>query len=146
MKQSILKSIVVLVTGALAGCATIVSGPSQTLPVSSDPGGAEIIIYDEHGVEVFKGETPTKVVLNKSDGGYFDSKAYVVEISKPGYATQSIPVQAEANGWYIAGNLIFGGLIGWLIVDPVTGSMYTLDPEDIETPFSEQVAHNNKAT
>ena len=27
----------------------------------------------------------------------------------------------------IAGNLFFGGLVGWLIVDPLTGAMWTLD-------------------
>lgn len=30
------------------------------------------------------------------------------------------------DGWYI-GNLLFGGLIGMLIVDPATGAMYKLD-------------------
>jgi len=30
------------------------------------------------------------------------------------------------DGWYIAGNLLFGGLIGYFIVDPATGAMWTL--------------------
>ncbi len=34
------------------------------------------------------------------------------------------------NGWYIA-NIIFGGLIGLLIIDPATGAMYTLSPKDV---------------
>lgn len=35
------------------------------------------------------------------------------------------------NGWYLAGNILLGGLIGWIIVDPITGGMWTLSPEEI---------------
>ncbi|WP_321436341.1 hypothetical protein [uncultured Bacteroides sp.] len=45
-----------------------------------------------------------------------------------GYETKSIPVKCNLNGWYF-GNLIFGGLIGILIVDPATGAMYRLERE-----------------
>ncbi|MDY5520178.1 hypothetical protein, partial [Campylobacter lanienae] len=31
-----------------------------------------------------------------------------------------------------AGNFIFGGLLGWLIVDPATGAMWNLKPEHNE--------------
>jgi len=41
-------------------------------------------------------------------------------------------VQGEVNGWYF-GNVIFGGLIGLLAVDPATGAMYTLKPKEIST-------------
>lgn len=34
------------------------------------------------------------------------------------------------NGWYI-GNLLFGGIIGLLIVDPATGAMWTLIPRKL---------------
>lgn len=39
------------------------------------------------------------------------------------------------SGWYF-GNLVFGGLIGMLIVDPLTGAMYNLKPEKIEQPLT----------
>ena len=29
------------------------------------------------------------------------------------------------DGWYI-GNIVFGGLIGWLVVDPASGAMWKL--------------------
>jgi hypothetical protein len=45
-------------------------------------------------------------------------------------------VTASPNGWYIAGNPIFGGLIGWFIVDPFNGKMYALEPEKIETALT----------
>lgn len=34
------------------------------------------------------------------------------------------------DGWYF-GNILFGGLIGFLIVDPATGAMYTLKPDTL---------------
>lgn len=33
--------------------------------------------------------------------------------------------------WFgIAGNFLFGGFIGWLIVDPATGGMWALSAKD----------------
>src|SRR5436305_14092712 len=40
-------------------------------------------------------------------------------------------VHATINGWYF-GNLAFGGVIGMLVVDPLTGAMYTLEPDQID--------------
>jgi hypothetical protein len=42
---------------------------------------------------------------------------------------------------------LFGGLIGMLIVDPLTGAMYNLAPEKIEQPLSAsqaQLIHSGK--
>ena len=40
----------------------------------------------------------------------------------------SFNIKPTPNGWYLAGNFIFGGLLGWLIVDPATGAMWNLKP------------------
>ncbi|MGE5470818.1 MAG: hypothetical protein ACM3X0_08490 [Bacteroidota bacterium] len=131
----------------LGGCATIMGSPTQTVPISSTPSEAKIMVKDEAGVEVFSGQTPTSVTLNKSTGRYFGGKTFTVTISKPGFKTQSIPVVASPNGWYIGGNIIFGGLIGWLIVDPLNGNMYSLSPEAIASSMpGSDTAHNNRAT
>jgi hypothetical protein len=55
-------------------------------------------------------------------------------------------VTSHPNGWYIAGNLVFGGLIGWFIVDPFNGAMYNLSPETIDAPLPAKTSHNNTAT
>jgi hypothetical protein len=34
-------------------------------------------------------------------------------------------VDSELSGWYF-GNLLFGGIIGLAIVDPISGKMWTL--------------------
>ena len=131
----------------LSGCATIVGSPTSTVPISSTPSDASIVITDERGQEVFKGTTPTSVTLNKSSGNYWGGKSYVVKITKEGFAPQSIPITSSANGWYIAGNLVFGGLIGWFIVDPLNGGMYTLSPDTISASLggAAKSTHNNSA-
>lgn len=137
--------VAILITILTTGCATIVGDKTQLMPISSAPSDASIVITDEKGLEIFKGLTPTSVVLQKSDGSYFGKKNFTIKISKEGYSTQLIPVTASANGWYIGGNLLFGGLIGYLIVDPFNGAMYTLSPEQVSASLGDKVAHNNNA-
>lgn len=135
-----------LVSAALIGCATILGNPTHVMPISSTPSEATVLITDEKGVQILKGATPTSVTLMKSDGSYWGKKSYTVQISKAGFETQTIPVTASANGWYIGGNLIFGGLIGWFIVDPLNGDMYNLSPENITATLSTtKTSHNNTA-
>ena len=62
--------------------------------------------------------------------GFFKPAGYEVAFSKEGFQTKKIQVTASVNGWYI-GNIIFGGLLGLLIIDPATGAMYTLSPKDV---------------
>lgn len=126
-----------------ASCATIVGNKTHLMPINSTPDSADILITDEKGVEVFKGQTPTTVTLQKSDGSYWGGKKYAVNISKDGFDPQTIAVTSSANGWYIAGNLVFGGLIGWFIVDPFNGGMYNLTPEQITAAMGEKSAYNN---
>lgn len=130
----------------LSGCATIVGDKTQVIPITSSPSDATVLITDEKGVEVFKGNTPTSVVLKKSDGSYWGKKRYVLQIAKKGYEKQSIPIVASANGWYMFGNLVFGGLIGWFIVDPYNGAMYSLSPEQVSSHLGEKTAENYHLT
>jgi hypothetical protein len=146
MNKKVLKAVVFSLSVAVAGCATIVGSPLHVMPINSTPSEATLLITDEKGVEIFKGATPTSVTLQKSNGSYWGKKSYTVKISKDGYDTQTISVTARANGWYIGGNIIFGGLIGWFIVDPLNGHMYNLSPENITVTLSGKTSHNNIAT
>lgn len=127
----------------LGACATIVGDKTQLIPISSTPNGANVVIIDEKGSKVFSGVTPTTVTLQKSDGTYWGGKDYKVKISKDGYNEQTIPIISSPNGWYIAGNLVFGGLIGWFIIDPLNGGMYTLTPEQVSAALGNNSAYNN---
>jgi hypothetical protein len=133
---------------AMTGCATIVGDANQTIPIASTPAGATIVIKDEAGEEVFKGTTPTEVTLKKHNGHYFGGKSFTVAIAKDGFQKQEIRIESHVNGWYIGGNLVFGGLIGYLAVDPFNGGMYTLSPETVSAtlPAGVKAAHNNTST
>ena len=112
----------------VSGCATIVGNSTQVMPINSQPGNASVIMTDETGNRVFSGKTPTSVILQKSDGGYFGGKEYTVIVSKSGYYAQAFSIRSTPNGWYLAGNLASGGL-GWFIFAPLSGNMYTLSPQ-----------------
>src|SRR5687768_15039260 len=139
---------VLFASTVLAGCATIMGNSAhETLNVRSAPDQATIVILDESGTKIFEGKTPTSLPLEKKKG-YFSGKKYSVNIKKEGFAEQNVTVDTKVNGWYVAGNLLFGGVIGWLIVDPATGAMWTLDKNEInvtlEAPKQGGVAEPGK--
>ena len=139
-------SIFVMMAALLQGCATIIGEPTQVLPIISTPEGASVVITDETGTQVFKGTTPTTVTLEKSDGSYWGGKSFSVTILKEGYEPMVVPVKASPNGWYMAGNLIFGGLIGWFVVDPLNGDMYTLSAKEIDASLQKLSAASTVTT
>lgn len=134
----------IAMTAVLSGCATVMGSPTQTVPISSTPSDARVLITDEAGTQVFAGQTPTSVTLNKSTGRYWGGKSFTVTISKPGFKTQTIPLTTSPNGWYIAGNFIFGGLIGWFAIDPFSGNMYTLTPGAVASALPTPTAQNGR--
>lgn len=109
--------------------------------INSRPGGAEITITDEAGNHVYSGKTPTTVKL-KTKRGYFKGKDYTVTFKKSGYDSHSAVISRKTDGWYIYGNLLFGGLVGWLIIDPVTGAMWKLE-KDVSVTLRSQKSSLN---
>ena len=130
----------------LTGCASIVGETDQPVTINSSPDDAEVTITDETSQKVHTGRTPTTVQLAKSDGSYFGGKTYTVNIDKAGFESRDVRIESKANGWYIGGNLIFGGLIGWLVVDPLTGAMYNLKPDSVNATLGDQVSTTEDGT
>ena len=125
----------------ISGCASIVSNSQYPVTINSHPSGAEIQIVDETGKVFLKAETPTTVTL-AAGNGYFKGKDYTITFIKEGYSSHSASIERGVDGWYLAGNLLFGGLIGWFIVDPATGAMWKL-PKEITADLSPQQASLN---
>src|SRR5262245_56317921 len=126
-----------------SGCATIVSRSTQTMTVTSVPEGATVSITNKSGVAVNSSNTPSTVTLKKGRG-YFKPETYTLNFSKEGYKPIDITVRGEVNGWYF-GNVIFGGLIGLLAVDPATGAMFTLRPKEVAATLDAlKVARNGR--
>lgn len=109
----------------LSSCATIMSENEYSVSIQSEPSGAEYAIVNRAGATIKQGITPDKVSL-KSSAGFFKGEKYKITFSKAGYATQVYELKSTVSGWYIGGNLVFGGFLGWLVIDPATGKMFNL--------------------
>jgi len=114
----------------LAGCASIVSKSEYPVSITSNPTGADFVVKRANGLPIASGVTPATITLGASDG-YFKPAKYTVEFRRKGVA-QSVPLTAKIDGWYF-GNILLGGIIGLLIVDPATGAMWTLNDTAIAT-------------
>lgn len=117
--------ITIALAGQMCGCATIVSDDEYPVGFSSDPQGAHVLITDENDQQVHRGETPFSVSLVAGDG-YFDAMDYTARFEKPCYKSEEVAIESNLDEWYW-GNLVFGGLLGFLIIDPATGDMWELD-------------------
>jgi hypothetical protein len=120
------KFILLILASLLSSCASIVSKSNYDVSVTSSPSEAKFSITKSDGVVVHSGRTPAIVSL-ASGNGYFSKAHYVFKFEKNGYETKTHTLSPSINGWYW-GNILFGvgGLIGLLIVDPITGAMYKL--------------------
>lgn len=108
------------------GCASIICSSEKTVNIDSSPTGADFDIKDPSGKVIIKDVTPTNVTL-KRGRGWFQSGDYTISFEKEGYQNLTTNVnQGLETGWYIGGNIVFGGLIGLVIVDPLTGAMWNI--------------------
>ena len=127
------KSVLALSTAVLfSSCASIVSKSEYPVTLTSAPTGAKVTVK-KNGISVYQGLTPSIVTLSASNG-FFQPAKYQVEFTKNGAPTQTIPLTANIDGWYF-GNILFGGLIGMLIVDPATGAMWKL-PQNVNVSLT----------
>ena len=51
-------------------------------------------------------------------------------VAESGSEKQEIQLNSGVNGAYVVGNFFLGGFIGWVIVDPVSGAMWTIKTPD----------------
>lgn len=114
----------------LSSCATIFTGSSKKVSFSSTPDSAKLVITNINGETIFEGYTPAIVKL-KAGGGYFKNQNYTVNFTKDGYDPVVKHITSSLNGWYF-GNILIGGLIGMVFVDPATGAMYKIDTEAMD--------------
>lgn len=111
---------------SVIGCAAIIHGSMQKVPISSSPAGALVTVNGQQTT------TPGVLTLKRNQ------KEYTLVFEKQGYKTVQVKLIRSVDGW-IWGNIIFGGLIG-LAVDFGTGSAYKLNPEAINVVLAEKGA------
>jgi len=121
------------------GCASIIKGTRQNVSVFAVPAGSRVTIYDDSGSIISTQQAPCTVSL-KRGSGYFSAGQYRVQVEKEGYAPTVITISGSLNGWYVIGNFFIGGLIGWLVVDPLTGGMWDLHPKTVNANLAKQTS------
>lgn len=141
MKKSI--AILAVTIAALSGCSSIISKNDYPVSINSSPDGASFVITNKAGQKVHSGNTPSTITLSSS-AGYFKGEAYTVTLNKDGYGSKEYTINSSIDGWYF-GNILLGGLIGMLIVDPATGAMYNL-PERVDVSLDVQSSAINSDT
>ncbi len=109
--------VLALVVSLTSGCASILKGTTQTIPINSDPPEADILVDGN-----FVGVTPLDVEMQRK-------RDHLVTIQKDDYRTGTVAVVKNIGG-AVWGNILAGGVIGWG-VDAATGAQYNLAPETI---------------
>jgi hypothetical protein len=139
MKLSITGAVAALTLG---GCASIMQGGTQPVTIKSVPDGAVVSVVNRNGDKIHTGTAPVTLTLNRG-AGYFKPETYTIVVTKDGFDRKEMTITGTLSGWYI-GNILFGGLIGMLAVDPVTGAMYTL-PDDVTATLQGSPAKTTQA-
>ena len=138
VRSLILFSALVIPLTLMSGCASIVHGGPRSVPVASNPPGASVVIFDRDGKEISRQTTPFVASLPMKYR-YFSPQRYRLVFEMQGYQKSEVELRPSMSGWYW-GNLAFGGLLGMLVVDPLTGAMYNLAPNKVEQNLSRTTA------
>lgn len=109
--------IVVIILPLISGCATVVHGTLQKIPVTSEPSNADVSV---DGTKTY--HTPVILELERR-------KDHLIKITKKGFKPVAIKLIHSLSG-VILGNVFTGGPIGWGI-DALTGAQYKLTPENV---------------
>jgi PEGA domain len=136
VKKSLHCAVVLGLAGAsvlAGGCASIVHSGNRAISINTDPPGATASIRKAGGSledVVIVQKTPCTVSLDPKKS-YFRGQTYTLRLEMPGYQTTEVELTPKMSGWYW-GNLLIGGLIGMLAVDPATGAMWNIEPDKID--------------
>ncbi|OGT48019.1 MAG: hypothetical protein A3E82_04485 [Gammaproteobacteria bacterium RIFCSPHIGHO2_12_FULL_38_11] len=116
MKKLIMTIALVSSVSLLSGCASIVDGTSQKVAVQTPPvNGAQCVLENNKGKWIVNG-TPGSVTVHRSE------QAMAVTCQKRGYLKDVKTFESRTKPM-LAGNIIFGGLIGGAI-DAGDGAAY----------------------
>lgn len=119
--KTILKTLLFSSVLLLSSCATIISGSRQKVEIASEPTSATVYIN-----EIELGKAPVQIKLKRNQN-------YELTLKLEGYKTYETKLEKRFNAWYL-GNVLLGGVVGF-VIDPVTGAMFKLKPEEINGTF-----------
>jgi hypothetical protein len=103
------------------GCATVMTGKYQTIPVTSEPPGVK--------VRADTGET----IITPGNFHLIRNQEHTLVAEYPDYESQQLRLHNKAQGW-VWGNILLGGVVG-LIVDCASGASDELIPKEAHFNF-----------
>lgn len=130
MRVLLMVFVSVLMMMALSGCASVMHSGLREIPIASQPPGAKVSIYNRKNVLVTSQTTPFVAQLSPRLR-FFQGQTYRVVFELEGFAPAEVQLKPKVSAWYF-GNLVLGGPVGMLVIDPATGSMFNLVPDKIE--------------
>lgn len=110
----------------LSGCASMQSGTTQLVKISSNPEGADVYVAEmvtkdnvvQYQNKAKVGQTPVTVRLPRKDG--------VVFLEKEGFQETIVPMNRKMNPW-VWGDILLTSPLSTSI-DTSTGAAYEYDP------------------
>lgn len=111
-------AVVVALGAAGGGCATVLSGTEQRVPVETVPAGAEVMVEGDTRVW----SAPTELDLSRK-------RAHTLILKKAGYHTLRVRLGKSLNGAFL-GNAILGGVVGG-VADVFSGAAGELVPSRV---------------
>lgn len=98
------------------GCATIISGTTQPVTLSSSPDGATVTVSGQ-----VIGKTPTTINLERKS-------KQVVEFDKEGYTKQKVQLDTKFNPWVLANVIFCFSCVFSTTTDYASGAAYEYMP------------------
>jgi|SRR3990170_5899802 len=98
MKKTLIVYYLIFIVSS-SGCATLVTGRSQKISISSSPDNAIISIDN-----IIVGKSPTRVDVNKDTGKY-------ILVEKEGYYPKKMLLTTKLNNWF------WGNIVGLIFFD-----------------------------
>ena len=118
MIKYILKSVIVsLLILSFSACSTVMNTTTQEVEIKSTPANAKIVIDGRKF-----GTTPQTVNIERG-------KDHIIKLSLDGYDLYETQMTGKISAWFWFN--VFNGIIPGMLVDMITGSMYSLYPETI---------------
>lgn len=128
MKKVVLFCFGVLSLMLFTGCASIISGGSTEVSITSNSPDASVCIRNSvNRSVVHTGKVPLTIKLQTSKA-LFEPSSFILEVTdQQKNKKQQRVITANFNYWFL-GNFIFGGILG-MGVDAISGAVYKFDSE-----------------
>jgi hypothetical protein len=111
---------IILLVLTVSGCATMVRGTQQYVPINSTPTGAQVRV---NGLP--KGTTPVTIPLSRR------GDEYIVSLEQEGYKKWELALNRERHPWALL-NILFGPfMIFGVIPDLINQANVTYTPEEL---------------